>query len=401
MARDIVIGLDVGTSAVKIMVAENQPSRDVSRGDLSGSLNELHVLAAVQKPSAGLRRGYVTDPEAAAEAIKNAAKEAERISNAAIKHAYIAIDGIKLEASRAKGTVMVSRADGEISESDIKRAITQAESNLGGLANRTIIHRLPVFYKIDGEIILGQAIGTKGEKLEADALFITCLNQHLDGLVKSMEIADIAIDDIIAEPLAASYASLNKRQKEVGAVLVDIGAETTSLAVFEEGNILSLAVFPFGSTHITNDIALGLRISLEEAEQLKFGYISDNQKRKLSDIIEARLDDIFELIENHLKKIGRSGLLPAGAVLIGGGANLAGIENFAEKSLKLPVKMGTPVVPLKIHDKQIANPKWLTALGLCILGAAGSLDLEAENKIGRKKFQFQQPFFRWLKSFLP
>lgn len=389
MARDIIIGLDVGTSAVKIVVAENQPP------------NDLHILAAVQKSSAGLRRGYIMDSETSAEVIKSAAKEAERISNAGMKHAYVSIGGVKLEASRAKGTVMVSRADNEIAENDIKRAITQAESNLGGLANRAIIHRIPVLYKIDGETILGRPIGTKGEKLEADVLFITCLSQHLDNLVKSVEMTDIAVDDVIAGPLAASYAVLNKRQKEVGAVLADIGAETTSAAVFEEGSLLSLGVFPFGSAHITNDIALGLQISLEEAEQLKFSYISDNQKKKLSDIIEARLDDIFELVENHLKKIGRSGLLPAGVILTGGGANLSNIENFAKNSLKLPAKIGTPTIPLKIHDKQINNPKWLTALGLCVLGSNESLNPDSERLITRKKFQFQQPFFRWLKSFLP
>jgi cell division protein FtsA len=389
MKKDIIIGLDVGTSAVKIIVAENRPP------------NELHILAAVQKCSAGLRRGYVIDPEATAEVVKSAAKEAERISNVPVKHAYVAIGGVKLETVRAKGTVMVSRADNEIAEDDIKRAATQAESNLGGLANRAIVHRIPILYKIDGEIILGQPIGTKGEKLEADVLFITCLNQHLENLVKGVEAAGIAVDDIIAGPLAESYAALNKRQKEVGAALVNIGAETTSSAVFEEGNLLSLGVFPFGSTHITNDIALGLQISLEEAEQLKFGYISDNQKKKLSDIIEARLGDIFELIENHLKKIGRSGLLPAGIVLTGAGANLSDMENFAKKSLKLPAKIGIPVVPLKIHDKQINNPKWATALGLCVLGSNESLSPDLENVPIRKKFQFQQPFFRWLKSFLP
>lgn len=387
MARNTLIGIDIGTSTVKIMVAENQAA------------DELHILAATQKPSAGLRHGYVIDPEAAAEVIKTAAKEAERISNTSIRHAYVSIGGVKLESSRAKGTVMVSRADNEIAENDVKRAMVQAETNLGGLTNRTIIHRIPFLYKIDGEIILGQPLGTKGEKFEADVLFVTCLNQHLGGLIKSMELAGISIDDIIAGPLAASYAVLTKRQKEVGVVLVDIRAGTTSLAVFEEGNLLSLAVFPFGSSHITNDIALGLQISLEEAEQVKFGYISDNQKKKLSDIIEARLNDIFELVESHLKKIGRCGLLPAGVILTGGGTNLADMENFAKNYLKLPAKLGTPAIPLKIHDKQITNPKWATCLGLCVLASDETISPGAgiEGKLPTKS----SSLFRWLKSFLP
>jgi len=377
MARDIIIGLDVGTSAVKIIVVENRKGA------------ELHALGTAQKTSNGLRHGYVIDQDATSEAISNAAKEVERVSSIPVKHAYVSIGGVKLEALKAKGTVIVSRADNEIAEDDIKRAIAQAESNLSRTANRTIIHRIPISYKIDGEIVLGKPIGMKGEKLEADILFVVCLSQHLFDLVKSVERAGISVDDIIAAPLAASYAALNKHQKEVGVVLVDIGAETTSLAVFEESSLLSLEVFPFGSNHITNDIALGLQISLEEAEDLKFNYVSDNQKRKLTDVIEARLDDIFELIGNHLKKIGRSGLLPAGVVITGGGANLSNLEEFAKNALKLPVKIGTPAIPLKIHDKQINNPKWLVALGLSIYGS----DVGPNIKIS--------PILRWLKSFLP
>ncbi len=386
MARDIIIGLDVGTSAAKIVIAKK-------------SQNELHILSAGQKSAAGLRRGYVLDPDLVSEAIKGAVKEAERVSNINIKHAYIGIGGIKLEALRSKGIVIVSRADNEISENDVKRAIGQAENNLSRIANRTIVHTIPFSFKIDGETVFGQPIGMKGEKLEADTLFIVCFSQHLASLVKSVEMAGIAINDIIAVPVASSFAVLNKRQKEVGVALVDIGAETTSLAIFEEGNILSLEVFPFGSSHITNDIALGLQISLDEAEDLKLGYISDNQKRKLTDIIEARLDDIFELIENHLKKIGRNSLLPAGLILTGGGANLANIEELAKNSLKLPVKIGLHSDYLKIHDKQVHNPKWSTALGLCILGSDKTLIPGGGS--GPSPIRDVPAIFRWLKSFLP
>ncbi len=386
MARDIVIGLDVGTSAIKIVIAEKS------------SENELRILATTQKTSSGLRRGYIIDSDAAAGSISKAIKEVERISSTAIKHAYVAIGGVKMEAVRARGNVMVSRADSEITASDVKRAIAQAESNLSRITNRTIVHRIPIVYKIDGEIVPGRAIGMKGEKLEADVLFITSLSQHLNDRVKSAEASGIAIDDIVAAPFAASCAVLNKRQKEVGVILVDIGAETTSIAVFEEGNLISLEIFPFGSAHITNDIAIGLQISLEEAEELKFNYVSDNQKKKLTDIIEARLGDIFELIETHLKKIGRNELLPAGAILTGGGANLSNIESFAKNALKLPAKIGTPVITPKIQDKQILNPKWATSLGLCILGSDETLNPDAETGLSKKT---RNPIFGWFKSFLP
>ncbi len=394
MARDAVIGLDVGTSAVKIVVGETGPS------------NELLILNATQKPLIGMRKGYVVDIDQVSEDIEAAVKEAERISNKTIRHAVIGIGGIKLETLRAKGMVIVSRADNEIAESDVKRAIEQAESNLNHLnrvANKTIIHRLPFAFKIDGEIIPGRPIGVKGEKLEADTLFVASLSQHLDDLIKSVENSRVAIDDIVAGPLAAACAVLTKRQKEVGVSLVDIGAETTSIAVFEEDRLLSLEVFPFGSSHITNDIALGLQVSLEEAEQLKFHYVSDNQKRKLGDIIDARLGDIFELIQNHLKKIGRNELLPAGAVIIGGGANLPNREDFAKNSLKLPAKIGVPAINIKSHDKQIYNPKWATALGLCILASDENLnpDLSAGIKKPGRNNPFLNSFLKWFKSFLP
>jgi cell division protein FtsA len=386
MAKDIIIGLDVGTSTAKIVVAKS-------------SGNELHVLAAGQKPASGLRRGYVVDPDLASEAIRGAVKEAERISNASVRHAYLSIGGIKLEVLRSKGMVIVSRADNEISENDVKRTIAQSENNLSRIANRTIIHTLPFSYKIDGETVFGHPVGMKGEKLEVETLFVASSSQHLAGLVKSADLSGMAVDDIIAGPLASSSILLTKRQKEVGAVLVDIGAETTGMAVFEEGNLLSLEVLAFGSNHITNDIALGLQISLEEAEDLKLNYVSDNQKKKITDIIEARLDDIFELIENHLKKIGRSGLLPAGVILTGGGANLANIEEFTKNYLKLPAKVGSPVIPLKIFDKQIHNPKWSTALGLCILGS-GLIPIPGEGS-GTDIKKTGHPLLRWLKSFLP
>lgn len=383
MARDIVIGLDAGTSSIKIVVAENRPK------------NEFHILGAAQKPSAGFRRGYIIDQEAAAKAIQAAIKEAERATAVAIKHAYVSLGGAKLEGIRAKGLIMVSRADSEISEADVKRAVAQAENGINRMANKTIIHRMPIAFRIDGEIVFGRPLGMKGEKLEVDALFVAAQNQHLSDLVKSVEAAGVAVDDVVAAPLAASYACLDKHQKEVGSILADIGAETTSLAVFEERNLISAEVFPIGSNHITNDIALGLQIPLEEAEELKFNFASDNQKKKLGDIVEARLNDIFELVENHLKKIGRSGLLPAGAVLAGGGANLSNVESFAKKFLKLPARIGIPSVPIKISDKQILNPKWAVSLGLCVY----AINPETEEGFSVKKAPI--PAIRWLKQFLP
>lgn len=391
--RKIIAGLDVGTHSVKITIAEKTPN------------GELHILANSQKPSGGLRRGCVIDPDTTTKSIKNAVKEVERVSGIPIKHAYLSIGGVKLETQRTRGNIMVSRADNEISLSDAQRAISQAENNLAKIANRTIIHKIPLAYKVDGEIIIGKPIGMKGEKLETDVLFVLCLNQHYGDLIKSVENAGIEIDDVVASPIAASFAALDKQQKEVGVILVELGAETTPIAIFEEGNLISLEIFPFGSSHITHDIAIGFQASLESAEELKFNYMADNQKRKLSDIVEARMDDIFELIRTHLKKIGRNELLPAGAVLTGGGANLSNVEILAKNFLKLPVKIGAPAIPIKTHDKYAHNQKWLTSLGLCILSNDKNLNpngpLSPDDQSLKGSSINLKWLFPWFKSFLP
>src|ERR1035437_7743881 len=182
-------------------------------------------------------------------------------------------------------------------------------------------------------------------------LFIPCIDHHLNDILESVEGAGIRVEDVMAAPVAASLVTLTKSQKIAGVVLCNIGAETVSIAVFENSVPVSLEVFPIGSTDITNDIALGLKVPLEEAEQIKIGAITGNSypRKKLEEIIEARLSDIFELIEAHLKKIGRSGLLPAGIVITGGGAGLGTIEDMARVALRLPSRVGS--ISFSFSDK--------------------------------------------------
>ena len=242
-----------------------------------------------------------------------------------------------------------------------------------------------------------------GNKLEAEVFFITCLKQHLFGIMKAAEKAGIYIDGITASPLAASYSVLSSRQKEAGCILANIGAGTVSIIVYEESKPVSLEVFPIGSIHITNDIALGMQVPLEEAEELKihFGSSANSAQKQLSNIIEARVNDIFELIENHLKKIGRRNLLPAGIILTGGGSNLISLEEIAKASLKLPAKEGIPLDP-KNHnhikltggakDKVINSPEWSVALGLCVK--------EMTEKDGEKRTVLRSKGLEGAKNFL-
>jgi cell division protein FtsA len=366
MAREIIMGIDIGTSAVKTVILEKLKTDSYP-----------HILGTGLSLSQGLRKGYVVNPEEVAPAIKNSIKQAQETSGINIKHAYVSVGGASLQALRSKASIAVSRADNEISENDVKRAIKQSEAQLNrsssaSLLNREILHFFPLSFKIDGELVLGDPVGMRGEKLEVETLFATCLSQHLNNLVKSMDLAKINIEDIVAAPYAMSHSLLGRQEKEVGSIVINVGGDTSSIIIFEEGLPISMEIFPIGSNHITYDIARGFQIPLNEAEDLKLSYGSDSgTKRKLQSIIEPRLSDIFELVENHLNKINRSGLLPAGSILTGGGANLQNIEEVAKKSLVLPSQLSKPKF-INDHSNPIANPIWSVALGLCYTDFSGN-----------------------------
>ena len=409
MNRRGVIGIDLGTESVKAVALEVAANE------------EIKILGTSATLSDGIKRGVIMDIDLAAaslaKAIDNLKKIAE-IKNASI---YISIGGVGLGFQKSKGLVAISRADGEVSKEDIKRAITTSEANMHRTQNREILHQLPVSYKIDNETVTHDPIGLSGVKLEAETLFITVFSQNLKSLLKALDAADLDAENIAAGPLAVSHAALSKRDKEVGAMILDIGSTTTSIILFEENYPYSLEVFPVGSGHITNDIAVGFQIPLEEAEKLKINYGGVEQeavhnaskktskgaddlvygnysKKKLSMIIEARLDDIFELIEKHLKKVGRAGLLPAGIVITGGGANLPGIDEYTKTYLKLPARIAETQNLGGFRDK-IKNPAWAGAVGVALMA------LEEKNSAtgvaGVLSRGTSGPFFKWLRAFLP
>lgn len=392
MARELVMGIDIGSSAVKTVIAEkNKDSASPS------------ILGAGISQSHGLRKGSVINPHDVSLAIKNSVKKAQAKTGINIKQAFISIGGSELNGIRSKGSIAVSRADREISENDVKRAIHQSEVQLGRnassyLLNRDVVHFFPMSYRVDEEQIIGDPVGLKGEKLEVETLFITSPNQHLNSLIKSVELAGITIQDIIADSWAMSHILLSQKEKEVGCFLINIGGETTTLMVLEEGGPVSMEISPIGSNHITYDIAQGFQVLLDEAEQLKISYGSDSAtKKRLSAIIEPRLKDIFELAENHLTKIKRVKLLPGGIMLTGGGANLPGIEEIAKKSLKLPVQLNR--LNLSGDTKNdFTNPVWSVALGLCFMGLNQQIGSTGPNGIGGKT---KNKMLKWFKNFLP
>ena len=365
MARNIVTGIDIGTHQVKVVVSERLHDKDKEFPK---------IIATGYSESKGLRHGYIINTGDVTEGIKEALKQAEKGAKMKIKNAFISVGGVGLESVTDTGSSVVSRGDGEITELDIEKVQEAARLSLpqATLINRKILHSIPLQYKIDNKDILGTSpLGMKGLKLDCRMLFITCLEQHLDDLVSAVEAAGVEVVDAMAAPIAGSLVSLTKAQKMAGCVLANIGAETVSVVVFENGIPYSLEVFPIGSSDITNDIALGLRVSLEEAESIKLGAITGTSypKKELDKIVVARLSDIFDLIEAHLKKITKNGLLPAGIILTGGGSSIYTIEELSKAALKLPSKIGT--LPLSPDGKPVKDASWSVAYGLTIWGFTG------------------------------
>lgn len=356
MIRNISIGIDVGSTMTRVVVAEF----------LKGEKNPK-IIGAGEAKTLGLRHGYVANPNLAAESLKKALITAEETSGIKIKRAFVGLSGRSMRGNLSTGSVVISKADGEVTTLDINKAIEEAEGNLE-LSNRKIIQTFPVSYRLDGKEVFGRIEGMKGNKLEVKALFITYSMTHLEDLLQVVDLAGVEPIDLISLPLSGSHMAMTEKQKIVGGALVDIGSQTTTLAVFEDGTLISLQTFPLGAEAITNDIALGLKIPLEKAEELKLSANSaDHSKKKLEEIIEARLSDIFELIDTHLTKIKRSELLPAGIIFVGGGANTLNIEEVSKSTLKLPSKIGASEIFGNTRTK-LRDPSWLNVLGLVAVG---------------------------------
>lgn len=389
MSDHIVAGIDVGTYQVKVVVAK------VAKRGKDRSLP--HILGTGYAESRGLRNGYIINESDVIRSVRSAVLQAEKSANTSIKKAFLSMGGIGLDEMRASGEVITSRADSEITQLDVDKALQNCEETISSqIPNRKILHAIPLRYRVDNAPVLGRPQGLKGTKLEVEALFITTFEQHLNDLITAVESIGITVEDVMASPLAGSLVMTTKAQKRAGCVLANIGAETVSIIVFEDGTPISVKVFPLGSNDITNDIALGLKIPLEEAEKIKRGgLLSANlSKRKLDDIISARLIDIFELIDAHLKTLKLDGLLPAGIIITGGGSGIATIQDLARATLRLPSKIATldPGQNGKVRDAS-----WAVAYGLCIWGASSDDD---EHSIGITR-NHKHGILDWISQFLP
>lgn len=365
MGKRIITGIDVGSHTVRAVITEYTPGEGLP-----------HIIGYGKSESRGLRHGYIMSIPDTVKSIRSAVAEAELASGAHVREAFLSVGGIGLEGTQTTGAAVTSRADSIITEADVDRALHACETNLQNSANKKVLHTIPIEFSIDGKKVLGRPVGMRGMKLEAKCLVVTSLEQHLNDLIASVEEAGIDPIDACASPIAASFVALTKAQKTAGCVLANFGAETLSIVVYEENIPISLEVFSTGGRAITNDIALGLKIPLEEAEEVKMGHgASQYPKKKLNDIILARLVDMFELVIAHLKKVGKHELLPAGIILTGGGTGIETLEDFAREAMKLPSMIPSINLDFASHPKSkkvVKDTSWFVAYGLAIWGATNN-----------------------------
>jgi len=391
-----IIGLDIGTHSIKLLSAYKKPNED-----------GFEVLGQVQNFSLGVRKGVVIDPQKVGETISSLVLNAEKDTGHKIKSVYANLGGSHLSCISSKGIISVSRADRKISEEDVDRAI-QAGRTFLLPSNKEIIDIFPREFIVDGERGIKQPSGLEGVRLEADVLALCCFSPYLKNSTQAVLSSGIQLNDFMPSSLASAKAVLTPREKELGVAILDIGAGTTDMAVFEEGEVIDVAVFPIGSENITNDIAVCLPTDVDIAERIKLEFgtcepqgskktkVSDRKitidgeeplvfsQKKLNEIIEARVCEIFGLANKELKRISKNGLLPGGIVLVGGGSKLPGIKALAKRELKLPCRIGIPESFFSLDN----DPANATLCGLVMHG----FDAEEENRGSRINI------FGWLKK---
>lgn len=385
---DIYIGLDVGSTKVCCVVGLQEESA-----------SHPSVIGVGVAPAEGMRKGVVVDVEETVSSITAAVDEAERISGIAIDHATINIDGAHVSSLNSTGVIAVGRADQEIAIEDVRRA-EEAATAVQMPPNREIIQMFPRSFTVDGQTNIKDPVGMNGVRLEVEAHIVTGATPAIKNLQRAVYQAGIDIEGQVMVPLAAARAVLTKKQMELGVAVVDIGGGTTGIAVYEDGEILSSSVLPVGASHITNDLAIGLRTDIEIAEKIKRAHVKislnksgGNDKlrieelgsegvvlrRDLNDIAGARLEEIFAMVRKELAKADKDGMLPAGVVLTGGGAKLPGIEELAKHVLQLPVTIGQPSDLSGLIDK-VSDPAFAAPVGLMLenMAHAGTSDHSAD-----------------------
>jgi cell division protein FtsA len=403
-----VVALDIGTTKICALVAEIGPPPE----------NAIRIVGVGTVPSKGIRKGVVVNVNEVTTAVVDALRRAERTSGYEIASAYVGLAGSHINAVNSRGVVAISRGERGIRPIDVERALEAARA-IDIPHNREILHVLPRGFAVDGDDGVRDPIGMQAYRLEVEAHIVTGSTSSIRNLVKCVQDAGIQIDALVMEPLASGEAVLTEIEREMGVVLIDIGGGTTDIAIFIEGSIWHTVVLPTGGEQITNDIAVGLRMPYNAAENLKikyghavshavmpeemikadmFGEEGQQQapRQFLAEIIEARTEEIFEMILKEIKRSGYDGLLPAGVVLCGGTAQLPGIKDLARNVLGLPTRIGEPQNLRGLVDT-LQSPAFATSVGLLEWGITHDLPQPVHHQSGGSQLKVPT----WLKAFLP
>ncbi|MCX6817198.1 MAG: cell division protein FtsA [Candidatus Beckwithbacteria bacterium] len=420
MKNQIISAIDIGTTKITTIIAT-----------LSPELDKINVIGVANTASKGLRKSQIVDIDEAIESITQSVESAERMAGYTISSSIVSISGIHIESLNSKGVVAVAEPEGEISPNDVSRVIEAARA-VSLPTSREILHVIPRDFKVDAQEGVKDPVGMSGVRLEAEAHIVTGSSTAMRNISKCVSEIGVEVDSLVFSGLASAEAVITPTEKELGVVLVDIGGGSTAISVFVEGALSFSSVLPVGAKNITNDLAIGLRVSLETAEKIKialsklekdggeddeldFKKLNLNEdvgklskKTLIEGIIRPRLNEILGLVGEQLKKSGFGGVTPAGVVVTGGGALTVGLINSCKRSLSLPVRIGYPKGLSGLVD-EIKSPSFATAWGLIQYGVKNSKGVKANSPIKKFGQIFQKipvkglfsKGIKLIKSFLP
>ncbi|MBI3343452.1 MAG: cell division protein FtsA [Gammaproteobacteria bacterium] len=387
--KDLIVGLDIGTSKVVAIVGEITPG------------NQIEIIGIGSHPSRGLKKGVVVNIESTVQSIQRAVEEAELMAGCRIHSVYAGIAGSHIRSLNSHGIVAIS--DREVSATDVERVVEAARA-VAIPADQKILHVLPQEFIIDNQEGIREPIGMSGVRLEAKVHIVTGAVSAAQNIIKCVRRCGLEVDEVILEQLASSYAVLTDDEKELGVCLVDIGGGTTDIAVFCEGAIRHTAVIPIAGDQVTNDIAVALRTPTQFAEEIKIKYacaltqlaladetievpgVGDRPSRRLArqtlaEVVEPRLEELFTLIQAELRRSGFEDLMAAGVVLTGGSSKIEGAVELAEEIFHMPVRLGIPQYVVGLVDV-VRNPIHATGVGLLLFGQQQKHSGKSETKSG-------------------
>lgn len=353
---DLIIGIDIGSSYIRAIGCTHEED-----------VRFPAVISSYKKSIEGVERGVITDKEEVTQAIIDAVNKIEDEVGKTATYTLVSLGALLLSSHHANGHTQVSRGDAQVTDLDIENAIKDATRGVPDIRNKFVVHTIPIKYKLDGNDVLGDALGVRGNRLEVKTLFVTYPLKAMNLFKEVLNNADIQVTDIVAGPIAESIPLLTKKQKTAGALLLNIGSGVTSILVYENNIPLLVSTIPVGGDDITKDIALGLKVTLEEAEEIKCGRASPHHSiRKVEEIIEARLEDLCTKINKELDRIHRRELLPAGVIVCGGCTSVPRLEYVLRNELKLPIKITSNELSRLTNDK-LRDTSWARVYGLTFL----------------------------------